>query len=542
MRNLSKFTTSIASCALWSAALGLAACGSSSGAATAVDSAGSGDAGSGDAPSAADGDASGEVAAADVGSDATASAALSADVNAFCEPWVAWACQRALQCGCSTPKQGALSAATCASAAKAACAKDTAAVSGALAQGLAAIDPGEVKACLAWLDQHLPACVLGGLNAMGPGPCRTWLVQLPGPQGQCASSALRCADGSACVDGKCGATPAAVGAACQGAGGCASLVCQASSGTCIAAKSAGDGCSGDSDCPLLHRCADGKCAAPVQAGQACQASDHCAPTLACSGGKCAAAPKSCTPSSDCGAGGGCLGEVFNSCQPKLAQGKACLQDSQCDDSTWCDPASQTCAALPSAGQPCANGVRCAAGLGCGDAGTCEPLPAAGKPCALGEFGPMLCAPGLVCKTDAMVCSEPPVAGAACNSHANCSPSAGKDPGALVCAFGPKGSTCVQRLPKGATCENDVCQAGLFCDFSSNSCAPVVASGGKCSAGNECGSDGACVPDDLGQLRCVPLPKQGEACMFECAAGLFCDKGMKNATCQPQACKLFYQLY
>jgi hypothetical protein len=50
-----------------------------------------------------------------------------------------------------------------------------------------------------------------------------------------------------------------------------------------------------------------------------------------------------------------------------------------------------------------------------------------------------------------------------------------------------------------------------------------------------------VPDEQGQLRCVPMPKAGEACLFDCSEGLFCDKGMKNSTCQAQVCQLFYQI-
>jgi hypothetical protein len=149
--------------------------------------------------------------------------------------------------------------------------------------------------------------------------------------------------------------------------------------------------------------------------------------------------------------------------------------------------------------------------------------------------------GIIDTTDTFVCATPPAPGAPCNAHANCSPSAGKQPGDLVCAFGPTGSSCVQRQPKGAKCENDVCQDGLYCDYKTNSCADLVAPGGQCSAGNECGLAGSCVPDDVGQLRCVPLPTAGQACLLDCSDGLFCNVGMKNTTCQPQICQLFYQL-
>lgn len=526
---------------LLASASSLSACGSSpapAGNSTANSADALGDSGS----DTGSGDTLGSDGGSDIAKDAGATSQLSKDINAFCDPWATWACDRAMQCGCSTPKNGPLTKALCAAAMKASCAKDTAAVGGAIAQGIAAIDPAQVGACIAWLDQQLPACVVGGLKAMGPGPCRQWLVQLPGPKGECVEDNLRCADGSACSKGQCGGIPQELGSSCSGASQCKSLACQAASATCIAPKAFGDSCSGEGECPLLSACNQGKCSTPAKQGQACTATDDCAPMLACTAGKCAPAATTCDAKSDCGAGGSCLGEVFNSCQAKFQVGHPCSQDSQCGGSTWCDPASQTCAALPASGSPCANGVLCGPGLGCNsETSVCEPLPTDGKPCAMGEFGPMLCAAGLVCKTDAFVCAAPPAEGAPCNAHANCSPSAGKDPGSLVCAFGPNGSSCVKRQALGAKCENDICQDGLYCDYKSNSCANAVAAGGKCSAGNECGAQGSCVPDNQGQLRCVPLPKAGEACLFDCGEGLFCDKGMKNSTCQAQVCQLFYQL-
>lgn len=486
-------------------------------------------------------DASPKDASADTSSDSAATGQLSKDLASFCDPWVAWACQRALSCGCSTPKSGPLSAGVCSSAMKAICLDDFKKVSAGMAAGMIAIDPAKVPACIAWLDQQLPKCLVAGKKAMKPGPCTEWLVQVLSPAGEC-SGGMPCPDGSGCVDDKCGAVRQKAGAACTSNGQCQSQQCDSSLGKCSGYAAKGDSCETHATCPLLSPCIAGKCASLAKPGQACTSTDGCEMSLVCSGGKCATGPTSCDAKTDCGAGGACLGAVFNSCQAKLQEGQPCSQDAQCGGSTWCDQATQKCAKLPGSGQPCANGVLCGPGLACSaDGGLCGPLPGDGKPCAMSEFGPMVCGPGLVCKTDAFVCGAPPTVGAPCNQHANCSPSAGKQTGDLVCAFGPTGSQCVQRQPAGSTCENDICQAGLFCDGKTNQCSPVVAAGGKCSAGNECGLQGSCVPDDQGSLRCVPLPKAGQACLMECADGLFCEKGLQNSTCQPPVCQLFYQL-
>ncbi len=460
----------------------------------------------------------------------------------FCQPWAAWACQRALQCSCTTPKSGPPTQAICLPWMTDICLKDMAKIDGALQAGMLAIDPARVPACITWLDQLLPLCVVAGKSALGPGPCAEWLHQPVLAGGKCQFSDQLCPDGSGCVDEKCGAVRLEDGAPCKSASHCQSLQCDSQSKTCKPILKIGSPCKEGDHCPLLSQCSAGYCAGLPKLGDACTSSDTCGLLMTCSAGNCATGPKTCTPGQDCGGGGKCLGPVFNSCKAQLAQGAPCVQDAQCKAALWCDPAAGQCAPRPAAGSPCANGVLCGPGLGCtSDTQLCAALPKKGEPCAMSEFGPMLCGPGLVCQTDAFVCADPPAEGAACNQHGNCSPSAGKSPGDLVCAFGPTGSTCVKRQPKGSKCENDICAAGLFCDFKSNSCAQVYATGQSCSAGNECGLDGSCAPDDQGKLRCVPMPGAGGTCLMECAEGLFCDKGMTQGTCQPPVCQLFYQL-
>lgn len=490
----------------------------------------------GDAASSADAATPSDAAIGDSGSSS------SLNINDFCQPWAKWACQRALQCGCTTPKSGAPTEALCLPWMTEICAKDLQKITSAMQLGTVAIDPSRVPACIAWLDQELPACVVAAKKALGPGPCAEWLHQPLQKDGTCQISNLVCPDGSGCVEDQCGAARVGDGAPCKSDSHCKSMQCDGTTSTCKPILKLGSPCADGDSCPLLTQCSTGKCTGPAKVGAPCQSSADCELMLTCAAGNCAPGPKSCTAGQDCGGGGSCLGPVFNSCKAQLPKGAPCTQDEQCSPALWCDPGSGSCVARPGVGAPCANGVLCGLGLGCHpDTQLCVPVPKKGEPCAMSEFGPMLCGEGLVCKTDAFVCADPPLEGASCNHHGNCSPSAGKNPADLVCAFGPTGSSCVKRQPKGAKCENDICAPGLFCDSKVGACAPVFATGQSCSAGNECGLAGTCVPDDQGKLRCVPMPQAGGACLLDCAEGLFCSKGLTQGSCQPPVCALFYTM-
>ncbi len=72
-------------------------------------------------------------------------------------------------------------------------------------------------------------------------------------------------------------------------------------------------------------------------------------------------------------------------------------------------------------------------------------------------------------------------------------------------------------------------------------AAADATGTPCKNGNECGTEGSCVPDSTGTLRCAPMPGAGQNCLFECQTGLYCNKGVTAATCQPPICEYFYKL-
>jgi hypothetical protein len=217
-------------------------------------------------------------------------------------------------------------------------------------------------------------------------------------------------------------------------------------------------------------------------------------------------------------------------------GASCTDDSVCVATEYCD--GSECAPKPELGEPCGAGVTCAEGLGCRmepapDEGTCQPLPALDEPCALGVDGPFLCADGLACS--AQVCGLPPGEGEPCAvGEVLCE-------AGLGCHYDGAESLCKPRVGDGEACGlDDSCAAGLFCDFTLLRCSAFYTPGAACSAGNECGDEGACVPDAQGAFHCVPRPKLHEACFLDdsCAEGLACRSPYDAGLCAPPLCAAF----
>jgi hypothetical protein len=102
------------------------------------------------------------------------------------------------------------------------------------------------------------------------------------------------------------------------------------------------------------------------------------------------------------------------------------------------------------------------------------------------------------------------------------------------------SVCRARLPVGESCQlDDSCSAGSFCDFGVSRCTAFFAAGETCTDGNECGPEGACVPDATGAFRCVSQPGLGEACFLDqCEAGLACRSPFDAGVCAPPLCAAF----
>ncbi len=160
---------------------------------------------------------------------------------------------------------------------------------------------------------------------------------------------------------------------------------------------------------LIHRCgmfrgegADGDACTPLTGGLG----DDCGPDLYCS-----------SVSSTCVLVG------------SASEGKACETDDECASGLFCfdvpeeseegaeeppEPDDTTvCAALPSAGEPCAAGRSlCAAEATCSTTDLCVALPTAGMSCATNpSAGGLVCAPGNACNNG--VCEAGSVEGAGC---------------------------------------------------------------------------------------------------------------------------------
>lgn len=307
----------------------------------------------------------------------------------------------------------------------------------------------------------------------------------------------------------------------------------------------GEGEPCDLPCADGLRCnLDGLCATPGGAGDACAGLPECALDLTCNlpseGGLGTCAPLDFTGLGDpcpgpdaCSGDNQCLASVRKECViPEL--GGECQFDTQCAVTEYCalappDQSSGTCGPRPGLDEACGNGVSCADGLGCNQVTVvCEPLPEEGEACAAGPDGPFLCAPGLGCFPDDG-CAPLPAEGEACAiGFPNCE-------AGLGCAFEADGSFCRAPVGEGMPCQNDpTCEAGLFCNFADGTCTAHFADGTPCSAGNECGPDGACLPDETFIFRCAPAPGEGDACFLdECTGDLRCLSPYTEGACVPE---------
>ena len=306
----------------------------------------------------------------------------------------------------------------------------------------------------------------------------------------------------------------------------------------------GEGEPCDLPCAPGLRCGlDGLCRTPGEEGDACSFLPDCAPDLTCHlgpdgvDGVCAALDltdqgDACTGPDDCAGDTQCMASVRKVCVDP-ASGIACQFDTDCRVSEYCalpeGPApSGTCTLAPGTDEPCGNGVSCSAGLGCNlTTSICEALPEEGSPCAAGPDGPFLCAEGLGCFPDG--CAPLPGLGEECSiGLPNCEVG-------LACAFEVDGSFCREPVGDGGTCANDAsCQEGLFCNFEESRCRAYYAAGEVCSAGNECGPEGACLPDATFIFRCAPAPDEGDACFLdECIGDLRCKTPYTEGACVPE---------
>lgn len=409
---------------------------------------------------------------------------LAALVDAWCPVLAARFCEAARRCGCDAVP--GFDAEPCVVRTERGCRSQLAGFADRVESGVLVAAPRVPEGCEVALDAALAGCRVPDLDVFTVACPLVW-----------PSDASRTLPGSGapCFEGLC-----AEGLRCS------------SEGTCVAPMSGG-ACMLAGDCPAEERCDAGRCRPWQLDGPG----------------------DSCAGPGDCMGDLSCLASPDRECRPRV-DGGPCTSDLDCVESAFCDEGA--CVPSPGLGADCGGGVACASGLGCRFApgegeGTCQPLPVAGEPCALGRDGPFLCAAGLACRD--RICGAVPGEGEPCAvGQVRCGDG-------LVCHVEGVDSVCRPPVGEGARCMLDEsCADGLYCDFGTVTCTRVREAGSACTDGNECGRDGACVPDGSGVFRCVPRPGLGEACFLDgsCLDGLACRSVHDAGACAPPMCAAY----
>jgi hypothetical protein len=191
-------------------------------------------------------------------------------------------------------------------------------------------------------------------------------------------------------------------------------------------------------------------------------------------------------------------QVFTSKGGSAPGGAPCMQDSDCAQApgggatcfsnfAFVDGGTtqtQTCieTMVGTAGDgPCV-GIVGATGTEYTWSGTGAP-PASGYTCAV--------ASGLSCDQTTQKCVALATVGQACQSDSDCVPSA-------YCAYMNQTNVCATRLADGANCgpERTGCLTTSYCDSSTTTCKPLLATGSACTSSQQC-SSGSCVNDACG---------------------------------------------
>jgi hypothetical protein len=128
-----------------------------------------------------------------------------------------------------------------------------------------------------------------------------------------------------------------------------------------------------------------------------------------------------------------------------------------------------------------------------------------------------------------------IIGESCDTDLECAHVAGSD---VYCEsdIGAHPNTCQQVVPQDGQCLLEGCAKGLFCDLSTLSCQPQVASGDCSLQFDTCSEDSACSPN----LVCEPKLAPGEPCILSlqcrtevCGSDGLCAGTLGNVdNCQP----------
>lgn len=395
------------------------------------------------------------------------------------------------------------------------------------AGGGARLVTDRVEACMAVLDLEAVDCgELGAdrlVSACGP------VVRLTATLGAaCEGDEMPCADGRAsCLEGRC-TLVAAEGERCEQRVDCqVGLVCV--EGRCVTGpRGEGESCERSDQCAPRRRCLDGTCAPTAGLGEACSKATPCRGASLCQGGVCVAGdPRSCTEPGErevCGAESVCGAPASTRCVTRGALGAPCTAES-CAESLYCEPSTMRCTAPPGLGKPCGDGVVCAEGLACSmNTALCITPPGSGEACALGPGGPDRCAEGLACL--AGTCGRVPTEGEPCAYGLRCAPGLGcafeasegrcrplRDAGGAcdsdsICkgdAYCDLGEgRCAPRVSDGQPCVyGGECQPGSTCVPSTGThfvCAPLPSLGESCLF--DCAAGLTCAIEH-GEYQCFP---------------------------------------
>jgi hypothetical protein len=237
---------------------------------------------------------------------------------------------------------------------------------------------------------------------------------------------------------------------CRGDGECSGGFCLRAGcpGACVAWPSPGDACTPPQGCdPTVQYCgvADGgyACLRHKQEGDACEDTSECAFGLLCIAAKCSTPPRGGQPGAPCDGPGACDESLYcdgatQRCTVHAGLGAACAQADACTDGFACVGltavgSTGTCTAWLDVGQAC--GVAAGAVTGCPASQAC-----AGGQCALvapaqaGDHAPCdarPCVPGLVCGTTQR-CGFPAGVGARCDAQTMCAAGLACDATMNVC--------------------------------------------------------------------------------------------------------------
>lgn len=450
----------------------------------------------------------------------------------FCQALHEALCAGFASCGCSLEGRE-FTLDNCVALRAGECEEQLAAMaSGSLDAGVLAFDEARAARCVAQVTQIADGCGRVSNESL-PQDCQLLFLSTAAIGETCtgAGPGALCADGTGvCAPGAGGASCIALPGEDEGCPGWVcqdGLVCDAVTEQCRPPLALGDACQGGG-CPDGAICHDGFCRAPLEANEGpCRVPSECAAGLVCNDDSvCAAGPARGAPCGgpSCGSGDACVREYDQrACGAKLADGETCADHDECE-SAYCSFTSGTCGQLPGENDLCPDGA-CASGFACDfdQGGICVVAPGENEACLIGSAG---CGPGLGCDEN-NVCVRPPGVGSPCLLPDNlCADGLG-------CDFTRDGSFCAERRGQGEACESDVCQAGLYCDFTTATCEPELAPGDACPTGGGCAEGDEC-GDLLGGFRCYDVPATvGAPCYGQCGGALACLG--PGGVCAPEIC-------